>query len=141
YMPALEWGDWFLIGPFEFRGRTQHDVVYPPELGIDLNATCTGKFGEEVRWQKARYTDFNPVDLRQFGNERLHYEAVGYLYREVTSSRRGTVSFHVGSDDGLKLWVNGRLLIDADVQRGLNIEDHRVTIDFQEGVNTILAKV
>lgn len=141
YMPALDWGDWYLIGPFEFRGRTQHDVVYPPELSIDLEAEYEGKFGETVRWKKAQYTDFNPVDLRQFGDERLHYEAVGYLYREVTSSRRGKVDFHVGSDDGLKLWVNGRLVIDADVQRGLNVEDHRITIDFREGTNTILAKV
>lgn len=141
YMPALDWGDWYLIGPFEFRGRTQHDVVYPPELGIDLEAEYEGKFGETVRWHKAQYTDFNPVDLRQFGDERLHYEAVGYLYREVTSSRRGKVDFHVGSDDGLKLWVNGRLVIDADVQRGLNVEDHRISIDFREGTNTILAKV
>ena len=51
YMPAMQWSDWNLIGPFDNTDRDRHDVVYPPELSIDLAAVYTGKDGREVRWQ------------------------------------------------------------------------------------------
>ena len=141
YMPMLEWGPWHLIGPFDFTGWTQHNVICPPEVGIDLDATYRGKGGREVRWQQIDHTDWLAVDLRRFGTDEANYNSLAYLYREVTSDQAGELTMQMGSDDGLKFWFNGKLLVDADAQRGLNATDHTVTLPLKQGRNTVLAKI
>jgi len=47
----------------------------------------------------------------------------------------------MGSDDGLRFWINGRLVVDADVPRSLDPSAHQVKLDLRPGVNHVLAKV
>ena len=141
YMPTMQWSDWRLVGPFDNTNLDRHDVVYPPELAIDLAATYEGKDGREVRWQSFAHAGWGPISLKRFGDEADNTNGIAYLYREVIVGRAADVTFEVGSDDGVKLWVNGRLLLDADVYRGLNVQDHRVELPFSEGPNTLLVKV
>lgn len=141
YMPVLQTGDWHVIGPFDNVGRDKHDVVYPPELDVNLTATHTGRNGREVGWRRVPTAEWDQIDFKIFGSESDNTEAIAYAWREVTSPGDAEVLFEIGSDDGLKLWLNGRLMIDADVYRGLNVEDHVLRLPFREGVNTILVKV
>jgi hypothetical protein len=141
YMPVLDWQPWHIIGPFDFTGWTQHNVIYPPETEIDLGAVYRGKGGREVRWQALDHQDWLAVDLRRFGSDDANFNSLAYLYREVTSNEAGEITMQMGSDDGLKFWFNGKLLVDADAQRGLNATDHTVTLPLKQGRNTILAKV
>ena len=141
YMPDLQWTPWHLVGPFDNTGRNKHDVIYPPELTIDLQAGYHGKSDREVAWQPIDDSGWDPIDLARFGSDESNTDGIAYLYREVTSDRADAVVFEMGSDDGLKLWLNGRLLVDADAYRGLNIADHLVELPFDAGLNTLLVKV
>jgi hypothetical protein len=141
YRPRIDWGPWHLIGPFDNTGQDKHDVVYPPELGIDLAAGSTGKGGREARWQPLTHNDWDPIDLRKFGDETGNLCAIAYLYREFTSEREVELETEFGSDDGLKLWCNGRLLVDADAYRGLTLGDHVIRLPVKSGRNTLLAKI
>ncbi len=141
YAPQLDWESWHIVGPFDNPDRAGHDIVYAPEMGIDLADSYTGRNSETVKWKSASFTDWDPINLKQFGNENRHYEGVAYLYREFTSPSKTKLDCNFGSDDGLKLWLNGALVIDADRYRGMNLQDHLITLNIQAGRNTLLAKV
>ncbi len=141
YMPDLEWSAWHLAGPFDNTGRDKHPVIYPPELGVDLAATYRGKGGVEVSWVKLDDAGWAPIDLARFGSEEANKDAIAYLYREVEYDADAEVVFDAGSDDGLRLWMNDRLLLDADAYRGLNVEDHELRLAVAAGRNRLLVKV
>lgn len=144
YTPPLTLGNWSVVGPFDNVGLDKHDVVYEPELSttaIDVARTFTGRDGRTVRWEEIADDDWSMLNLKRFGDEADNTDGVAYVFREFTAGRDGEIDFNVGSDDGIKLWVNGALLIDADIYRGFNIQDHLVTLKVREGRNTIFAKI
>ncbi len=140
YAPTLAWSPWRQIGPFDNTDAARHDVVYPPELGIDLASAVTGKGGRAVAWTEISHEGWGPIDLDRY-DEAGNAEAICYLYREAVAEADATMTFEMGSDDGLKVWQNGRLLVDADVPRGLNVGDHVVELPFVRGRNALLVKV
>ncbi|MEM7228527.1 MAG: hypothetical protein AAF432_06900 [Planctomycetota bacterium] len=141
YVPTLDWRPWWVIGPFDNTGMDKHDVVYPAEVEFDREATYAGKDGRPVSWQELDQPFGLPVNLKIFGDEEDNLNGIAYLYREVVSDQATTLTVEMGSDDGLKFWFNGELLVDADLYRGLSPSDHRLTLDVKEGVNTVLVKV
>jgi hypothetical protein len=141
YAPHIDWAPWHLAGPFDNSGKDKHDVAYPPEFGVDLAAAYSGKAGREARWRMLEHRDWDPIDLRRFGDDAGNYAAIAYLYREFVCERDAEIETEFGSDDGLKLWCNGRLLIDADAYRGLTLGDHVIKLPASRGRNWLLAKV
>lgn len=141
YVPSLQWGQWHLIGPFDNTDRARHDIVYQPEVSVDLDATYRGKDGRSIHWRPIGHAGWGPVNLKRFGSDEADTEGIAYLYREVSARRDVEAAFEFGSDDGLKLWVNGRLLIDVDAYRGLNVQDHQLDLPLNAGRNTVLAKI
>ncbi len=141
YQPDLQWSPWHVIGPFDNTNRDKHGVIYPPQIAVDLDQTYLGKGGAAVSWQKLDHEGFGPIDLKRFGSETANQDAIAYLYREFSSSSDAEMTFQIGSDDGLMLWLNGRLLIDADAYRGLNVQDHVIALGVGAGRNTLLVKV
>ncbi|HMS54153.1 MAG TPA: DUF1553 domain-containing protein [Fimbriimonadaceae bacterium] len=63
-----------------------------------------------------------------------------YLRARVTLSKASKLQFAISSDDGLKVWVNGKLVHANKVTRGLDPVD-TVSADFKLGENEILLKV
>ena len=141
YVPQLAPSSWHLAGPFDNTNRDKHDVVYPPELAIQLDDRFGGKDGQPVAWQVVEQGTWDPVNLKRFATEEANTDAIAYLYREVRCDRDAPIEFEIGSDDGLKLWLNGKLVIDVDVYRPLNVLDHTLELRLKEGRNTLLAKV
>jgi len=141
YMVEVKGGDWHVAGPFDNTGRDKHDVVYPPEISVDLAQALTGKDGRPVRWERIEDDDWKKINLNRFGEEADNTDGIAYLYRTFTAGQAGDVEFEMGSDDGLKVWLNGRLVVDADVYRGFNINSHVLKLPVLEGEHTLLVKV
>ena len=141
YRPRLELSPWSVVGPFDNTGQNKHDVVYPPERLIDMQGEYEGKDGRTVRWSEIDDDGWMMIDLKRFGDEADNTDAIAYLYREIVSEGEAQVDFEMGSDDGVKLWFNGRLVVDADVYRGMNIQDHLLELSLKPGRNTLLVKV
>ena len=47
----------------------------------------------------------------------------------------------MGSDDGCRFWLNGELLLDKDVPRGLTPTDDTVVLQLKQGTNHVLVEV
>lgn len=73
------------------------------------------------------------------GNQR-NCAAYGLVYVDCPDAR--TVSLTCGSDDGIKIWINGIEVHANNASRGFNIEDDLVTnVRLRPGLNPLLVKV
>lgn len=155
---AATWGDWHMLAPLDHPGGAK-DVATPagPEAelvklragapGPDLAATYPGKGGPaawrivEPRPDIGGEGGLRPLDFAEgLGGERAR-NAVGYLYRSVTAQQSHELPVLVGSDDGLRLWLNGELLVDEGAERPLNPRAHQVVLRLRPGANHLVAKV
>lgn len=94
--------------------------------------------GEKLTWQRVRPVD-GFVDLAA-GAGNSDY-CVGYAWTEVEVSEAADAWLGIGSDDGLKVWVNGRRLIDSWIMRPSRLDDDVVQFRLKAGRNQILVKV
>jgi hypothetical protein len=137
-LPTLE-GTWHHAGPFDNTANKGFDAVYPPEKSVDLTATYDGKGGAKVGWKE--FPGFRPgrvVDLKRFPTSD---DSVVYLYHEFDSPQAIAVPVSLGSDDGLKLWLNGELLLSENVIRGAAPDQNEATLKLKAGKNRLLVKV
>lgn len=148
-----KWGDWYMATPFPYDNvkgprlaeanppEAELSTMRPGGPGPDLKAEFTGKNGTKVAWRPIGAAANSVIKLDIYQDKNLNEYAGGYLYTTVTADRPITIDVTMGSDDGLRFWLNGKLLVDAEVLRGLDPEADKVRLDLLQGVNHILAKI
>lgn len=146
-------GSWHLLSPFPFEGHGQGDLatVQAPEAelarmvaggpGPDLTATYVGKKDVAVAWRELGRVYDERIDLHVHEDAELNDLARCFLYARVDSERAVRVEVTCGSDDGMRLWLNGALLVDKDVPRGLNPEDEQLVLDLETGPNHLFVEI
>jgi hypothetical protein len=67
--------------------------------------------------------------------------STAYMYAEVKVEQPQDVLFQCGSDDGMKLWLNGRLIHRAAEPRSLQVDQDAVEARLEAGTNQVLVKV
>ncbi|MCZ6676037.1 MAG: DUF3352 domain-containing protein [Candidatus Poribacteria bacterium] len=131
---------WRVIGPFANPEGEGFDIVYPPETEVNLEAAYETEWGNVI-WEK--HQDYNKND--GFVNfAEMFDEAewnVAYAWTTVTAPEAGEVELRVGSDDDIKVWVNGIDVLIHQVGRAAEPDQDRVHVSLQQGVNQILVKV
>lgn len=151
----VKWGDWHVASYFPFVDSWKEKgglaKPLPPEdelasmgagaVGPDLTKAYEGKDGTPVQWQRIGPILNEMVELNQYCPGNMGKWCLTYLYGTLTAPRDMTIDATMGSDDGLRFWLNGALIVDADVQRGLDPDDHKVKLRLVKGVNHMLAKV
>ena|GEM_PF-91268 len=152
YPEEASWGEWFQCSPFPYAGHGQGDLATPhgPEVELarmrggdapDLEAVYAGKSGTEARWFSIGHRLGERIDLHTSEDPELSDLVAGYLYTTIESPREQTIECVFGSDDGMRLWLNGKLLFDLDVPRGLDPEANSLELPLAEGTNDLLVKV
>jgi hypothetical protein len=166
--PAVQAGAWVLLGPapapsapaseddsfgIEKRLRKGLDQQLWAELREDY-AVGRGREKRTLRWLQCEEEQNRPPEggepldtpVLDFNlllgtaapaNERV----AAYLYRGLVAAQAGELPIRLGSDDGLRVWLNGELLLDRAVARGLNVNDDRVVLPLRAGLNHLLVKV
>jgi hypothetical protein len=66
---------------------------------------------------------------------------VAYAYTKITVPEAIDVVVRMGSDDGIKLWVNGEVVHDHDVDRPCKIDEDSAAAKLKAGENTLLVKI
>ncbi|MCB9782733.1 MAG: DUF4838 domain-containing protein [Candidatus Omnitrophica bacterium] len=132
--------DWKLLGPFDNTDRAGFDTAYPPESGIDLEASYTGAGGETIRWKEYEPGRTGYVDLaRAICPDDA--PGVAYAYRTFEADRNKTLQVSLGSNDGIQLWLNGERLLSSKASRTARPGDESVELPLKKGLNTVLLKV
>ncbi len=147
------WGVWYLLSPFPYAGHEKNDLAtaLAPEAellglrangpGPDLEAVYEGKNAVEARWRALGDVAGRLVDLGDHERPELDDFAVGYLYTTVSTETERTLEVDCGSDDGMRCWLGGKLLVDHDVPRGLDPTDEHLVLRLERGTNPLVFKI
>ena len=104
-------GSWHHVGPFQAANHDQaFATVFAPENGVDL----AGVYGDaKLKWtEQPGWKDSVAHNDKLTGNN-----CASYLYRVIESETAQPVALNLGSDDGIKVWVNGREVLAKKVGR------------------------
>jgi hypothetical protein len=132
--------DWRLVGPFDNRGGKGFDEVYPPEEKVDFAAVYSTAEGT-LEWKRHHTDDeYGAVDLNKGIGK--HMGAVGYAAAEFHSERGGPIELRAGSENAIKIWLNGKLLASSEAYHSnVAIDQYVGRGELKPGRNLILAKV
>ena len=131
-LPAAS-SNWYIVGPYATEnGATSYSTAFGPEESGPLN------FGKKYNKQSWRYApgviDESLVTLAQgIGAE--------YIGREIFVASARTLKVSLGSDDGLQVYLNGSLIHENQVNRGVTADQDQVTLNLKRGLNTLVLKV
>ena len=143
-------GRWYLIGPFyPPKGKNGFDFPFPPENEKafkldDVAAELEGVSVERVlaapcgghRWvARPTFLDGEMHGLVANTN------GANYLYRTITASRPTVITGYFGSDDGIKVWLNGKLLLSHRTVLGVGARGSAVRLSLRKGKNHLLLKI
>ncbi len=138
--------DWHLIGPFagdkpgaiSLKQQTPVESQIKPDGSVDLKASV--KAGSKtLKWKKARSNKKGLVNLTEALEPADWVVAYGYTQIESVHGRETVLS--CGSDDGIKIWLNGQVVHEHEIGRGYSPGSDKVTIFLKAGINHLLVKV
>lgn len=126
---------WLCAGPYRQTGKTAQelfDITFAPEQAADA----------QVKWRRAP----GSPDFARAGEVVLDgivggEHCVVYLKTRVFVPAAQPVNLEIGSDDGIKLWVNGDLVHANNAVRGLTPGQDRAKATLREGWNELQAKI
>jgi len=94
--------------------------------------------GKDYKWQYHESKD-DIVDLiKVFGQKDY---VIAYAWAEIISSLEKDVLLGIGSDDGIKIWLNGKLIHEKWIGRAVNKDEDVIPVKIKKGKNQILFKV
>ena len=130
---GLVLGPWSQAGPFvESDPGVPFAKEYGPEKGFRAEATFQdGKVGWKPR------TDWKDGVVQNLDT------AVGatYLHRVLTVDQPRTQPLYFGSDDGIRVWLNGKEVLSKDLSRSVGPNQDEVQAPLVAGENHLLVKI
>jgi HEAT repeat protein len=122
--------EWVVCGPYRQAGATGAEGVFDIPFGPE-NA------GAEVKWQAVPRAD--QIDLlAHFGTQT---DCAAYLRTQVIAPADCAGTLLMGSDDGLKAWLNGEVIHRHNVDRGQVVDEDTAPVRLKQGTNELILKI
>ena len=153
-VPDHPWKEWLLLGPVPTQAadaqpnaddarkmglkqdlleKAGGEAKVLPEIGKQLDV-----HGGEREWRMhASHND--SIDLAEVLGP--HDFAVAYAAATLESPEPKTQLVGLGSDDGVRVWLNGKLVHENSTPRAVIVDDDVFPIELQKGKNRLLIKV
>jgi hypothetical protein len=126
---------WNILGPFP----RDFEKDYGPEAKLDLAAVYTDNVGTKKSWRPVLSAENGLVNFLPCFQPNNNVCAYASLF--VKSSKAQPVKLAVGSDDGIKAWLNGKPLIANDASRGAAPRQDEAAGELKAGWNEVLLKI
>jgi putative heme-binding domain-containing protein len=128
---------WMAVGPFPNKENKAFAATFPPEQGLQLDAQYDGD-GGRVGWKEI-VSETDEVMLEKHLADRT--EVAAYAAAAVESKEACDVLLLLGSDDDVKVWVNGELVHLKQTGRAVRKDNDIARAKLRKGVNSVLFKV
>ena len=154
------WSEWRYAMPFAHSGGAAAiGTAHAPEEGLplmgldadgpDLSAALPGGAGGvDLRWERFQV---NPAPDGWFDTGVVNFlselevpsmnNVCAYMYRSVQCPSDMELPVTMGSDDSLRVWLNGEIVHEFVGGRGLNIRQDEVSLPLKAGKNHLFVKV
>ncbi len=126
---------WAVLGTF--AAEIDHD--FGPEAGVDLAKASIDRMGNEQRWRLVTTDPQGYLDLTAAFQQ--HDNVCAYAAAWVRPLNPGAATLAFGTDDGGKVWFNGRQVQDDRGSHGASPGAVKVPVDLKAGWNQVLFKV
>jgi hypothetical protein len=126
---------WVFAGPYtkdKHGGGALFDVPFPPESEDDSAGVAWRAIPDEAIIEPGIV---NILELEKGGDR------CGYLKTVVEVERAQEARLEIGSDDGVKVWLNGEVVHANNAMRGLTVGSDVCTVNLRRGANVLLFKV
>jgi HEAT repeat protein/archaellum component FlaF (FlaF/FlaG flagellin family) len=119
---------WLVSGAYTSKKGKLIDEVFAPENPLK----------GDVKWKMVVSDKNGVVHLGRVidGDNRA-----AYLTLNVVSDKAREVRFEIGSDDGVKVWVNGKVVHRNDTNRPCTPGQDKVNVNLRKGDNIVLMKI
>lgn len=126
---------WHIVGPFSWDEQSAFEKNPIGAPDIDLSAS----YGD-LKW-KAIETGHPWAMVNLMGDIGAveHSTAFAYATFKVTEATDGHI--RAGSDDGLRIWLNGKLVHTNNVDRGAVLDSDIVPVKFKQGKNEMVVEI
>jgi dienelactone hydrolase len=149
---------WLVCGEFPnppHEGQESYDHT-PPCVGLETDYLASVGGEAAVRPERGMTVErpdgtvaewfehtapHNHVDFEGIFAGRPTDNVVAYAWTTVERKAAGRVLLSLGSDDGVRVWLNGRLVHDHLVGRPVRKDEDIVPVELREGTNRLLVKV
>jgi len=109
------------------------------ESGINPTSEMIQKINDkDYAWQVVN-SDNDIVDLVKIYGQKDY--CIAYAWAEIEMPEAKNAILGIGSDDAVKVWLNGKLIHENWIPRAINKDDDIVPVTFQKGKNQLLLKV
>jgi tetratricopeptide (TPR) repeat protein len=130
---------WMIIGPFQNERGGSFDEPYGPETELQLDAAYSGK-KRKVSWRMLPVQPlYGTVDFDAM--MRPNDEVLAYALAFIEVSEATEAALRLGSDEGLKVWVNDIEVLKRDIHRYMGFDQDVVGVKLKAGANKILVKL
>lgn len=131
-------GAWVCAGPYSQEGQKGPalvDFAFAPEPG------GAGGTNGAVEWKPLNCS--SPDDPFLFDLTKLDTQGDRCVYvRSIIIAPTDTPArLELGSDDGVKVWLNGQVVHRSDGQRPVTIGQDKIDVTLKRGENTLLLKI
>jgi len=136
--------DWYVLGPYpnpyKFSAKRRGlDSIYLPEKLVDLNKDYTGAARKNIRWMYVQTPGNGCLSLSEL--IRPYELVVAYAVTYIYSPDERSTTLFVGSDDGCKIFFNGKELFRYLGERIAEPDQAEVELRMKKGWNTLLLKI
>jgi len=123
---------WMVAGPYRQEEKDAHAIFgvafAPEERGAEVKWTrLTRGVGA---WDLVLNESLSPTD-----------DVAAYLKTRVWSPTARPARLEIGSDDGVKVWLNEEVVHSNDIERGLSPRQDIVKVNLNSGWNELMLKV
>ncbi|MHC4983125.1 MAG: HEAT repeat domain-containing protein [Planctomycetota bacterium] len=126
---------WQVAGPYEKRGKDATQL-------LAVNFAPEKDSGAKAEWQTKNFSVIKDkpwlADLLEFFHGK---NKVVYLRATVHSDKGRQAVLELGSDDGVKVWLNGQLVHENNVIRPTKPGEDKVNVKLHKGANTLMLKL
>ncbi len=127
--------DWEVVGPYVQKDKNAEqlfDIPFGPELS-----------GVDVPWHSAKVEPYeeHPVSVDISSVLLPVDQSVAYLRTEILSDTQKPVRLEIYTDDGVKAWLNGEIILESNNSRGISQQPDAVNVTLKQGVNHLMLKV
>jgi hypothetical protein len=154
------WGEWRVLGPFAVPKPDIAATLAPEKelmrlavdsAGPDLAAPWRSR-KERLHWRRLELPeDGRDLDVGEIDLERAlrgastaaapTSRAAAYLYRRIEADEESEHMLQLGADDGLRIWLNGALVVDRLAAQSVDKERVDLVLRLPRGTSHLVAKV
>lgn len=131
---------WVFMGPFDNERGGGFARSDEPEKGFAPDLVTRGK-ERDVRWRDLPSQNIPLGQIPLSDLMRPNQQAHVYLRTTFQLAQSQTLQLHTSSSEALRVWVDGKLMLEKNVRRDLGFDQDTIALQCSEGTHEILVKV